>query len=344
MEPAAPGLDEVVELLGRWRGASGPAARLQTVTEAARVLRDLPSTDSRVLARQLFEHGAPDAAQKIAQQTGGAVSADQLNDAAYALLSVDQRELDGLAGELRDPEQRRRIVEDAGVALRAATDTAPPPEPEGRLEMPPPPGAQAPRVGTAVSDTDGAVSGPDGSAPSGDDGAIAVDEGGDAPDALAGDARAAGGTAASAAMELTDGASGPSLRRSDGAAPVTPRRRTDTTPVSRFVEALSGAANVRERLALLDEHPMDLDHDQLVDVLQAVPDGWQRRTVLRKLLTAGRIDPLVDASDVVTAFARRSDRFAVAASLTRSGIADVVPLLAHVDPSDARRLRLRYTT
>ena len=310
MEPEGRGLDEVVGLLGRWSGASGPADRLQVVTEAARVLRDLPSTDGRVLARPLFEHGAPDAAQKIAQQTGGAVSADQLNDAAYALLSVDQRELDSLAQELRDPEERRRVVEAAGVALREATATAPPPEPEGRLAIPPPPGAQA-----SGDDVDG----PDTGAPPPVDGGTRADT---EPDPAS--------------------SSGPAAR--SAATMVTPRRRPGATPVSRFVDALSGAANARERLALLAEHRMDLDHEQLIDVLQAVPDGWQRRTVLRRLLTARRIDPIDDASDVVTAFARRSDRFAAAASLTRSGIADVVPLLAHLDPADARRLRRRYTT
>lgn len=318
MEPTGRGLDEVVGLLGRWSGASGPADRLQVVTEAARVLRDLPSTDGRVLARQLFEHGAPDAAQKIAQQTGGAVSADQLNDAAYALLSVDQRELDDLAQELRDPEERRRIVEAAGVGLREATDTAPPPEPEGRLAIPPPPGAQTP-----VDDADGPVDG---------GGGAAADDGGAPPEG--GLPRPDTGLDPAPSSEPAAGT----------AAPVTLRRRTGATPVSRLLDALSGAANARERLALLDEHRMDLDHGHLVDVLQAVPDGWQRRTVLRRLLTARRIDPIDDASDVVTAFARRSDRFAAAASLTRSGIADVVPLLAHLDPSDACRLRRRYTT
>ena len=342
MEPAGRGLDDVADLLGRWSGASGPAARLQVVTEAARVLRDLQGTDSRILARQLFEHGAPNAAQKIAQQTGGAVSADQLNDAAYALLSVDQRELDGVARELRDPEARRRIFEEAGVALRAATDTAPPPEPAGRLEIPPPPGAEVRRK-AAHGPNDGPDDGngpADGEGPDdGGDGA-AVDHGGAPPDGRTSRSDRGSDPAPSAVPAVGSSAPEPAV---GSAAPATLRRPTGATPVSRFVDALAGAANARERLALLDEHRMDLDHEQLVDVLQTVPDGWQRRTVLRRLLTARRIDATRDASDVVTAFARRSDRFAAAASLTRSGIADVVPLLAHLDPADARRLRRRYT-
>ncbi len=332
MPSAGRGLDEVVDLLGRWGGAAGPADRLQVVTEAARVLGDLPSTDSRVLARQLFQHGAPNAAQKIAQQTGGAVSADQLNDAAYALLSVDRDELDGLARELRDPEERRRIVEAAGVALRDAAGTAPPPAPEGRLAIPPPPGAQPP---------DGTDPRPDGAEAGGDTGPDDAGSGDAGPGGTDADAGGDGVRPVAASPSPTVAGSSAS---SQAAAPTRSSSRTGVTPTSRFVDDLAAASGGRERLALLDEYHLRLDHRQLIQVLQAVPDGWQRRTVLRRLLAARRIEPLDDASDVVTAFARRGDRFAVAATLTRSGIADVVPLLAHLDPADARRLRRRYTT
>jgi hypothetical protein len=329
MEPSARGLDEVVDLLGRWSGASGPSDRLQVVTEAARVLRDLQSTDSRVLARQLYEHGAPNAAQKIAQQTGGRVTTDQLNDAAYALLSVDQRELDDLARELRDPHQRREVFERAGVAMAAAADAigstpptapTPPPDPTTRQDIPPPPAASPPRSPAPPPSPASATP----RAPDHSD-----DRPSDEPDA-------------SIALEPTQD---PAPEPAQGpAAPPVSRRRTGATPTSQFADELTRASNGRERLAMLDQHRLELDHRQLVEVLQAVPDGWQRRTALRKLLTARRIHPIDDASEVVAAFGRRSDRFAAAASLTRSGLADVVPLLAHLDPADARRLRRRYST
>ncbi len=348
MRSAGRGLDEVVDLLGRWGGAAGPADRLQVVTEAARVLRDLPSTDSRVLARQLVEHGAPNAAQKIAQQTGGAVSADQLNDAAYALLSVDRDELDGLARELRDPEERRRIVEAAGVALRDAAGSAPPPAPEGRLAIPPPPGAQPPD-GTdprpaGVDPGDDAGLGDAGPGDAGPGDAGPGDAGPDDPDPGGTDADPGGEGDRPAAASLSPAVAGSPASPKTAAAPFRSSSGAGVAPTSRFVDDLAAASNGRERLTLLDEHHLRLDHRQLIQVLQAVPDGWQRRTVLRRLLATHRIEPLNNASDVVAAFTRRGDRFAAAASLTRSGIADVVPLLAHLDPADARRLRRRYTT
>lgn len=266
-------LEAVTGLLGRWRAAPGPTDRLQVVTEAARVLRDLPDVERDVLARKLLEHGAPAAAEQIARHTGRSVSGEELEHAAQALLSVEGSELDRLASELRNPVPK---------------------------DVPPPPGA--------VPDPPVRVETPEAPAPR----------------------------------------RVPAPRPSPSA-----WRRDATDPVTRYVDALAAAANGRERLQLLDAGPDHLDVDGLARVLRAVPDGWQRRTVLRRLLDAGRVGALsdvradagadvrADAGAVVAAFQRRGDRFAAAASLARHGLATTDTLVAGLDARDAQRLRRR---
>lgn len=126
-----------------------------------------------------------------------------------------------------------------------------------------------------------------------------------------------------------------------------PAVRSPAAARSRLSDALRTASGARSRFALLE----DLDtvcgtvgSSGAVVLLEAVPDGWQRRTVLRRLLDATAGGALAaEASALVTSFARPSDRFAAASLLQRHGSAEVERLEHLLGDRDAARLRSRAT-
>lgn len=85
---------------------------------------------------------------------------------------------------------------------------------------------------------------------------------------------------------------------------------------------------------------MPLAAASLLSLLEALPDGWQRRTALRRLIDAGNLHD-VDADAIVRTFGRGADRFAVAARLVDAGLAEVEVVTDALPVRAAARLRRR---
>jgi len=323
-------LDTFAELLARWQEADRPTDRFAVVTQAASDLRDLSATDARALAQGLLEHGAPLAAAQVASQAGHGGSAEELTDVAQALLALDPGELGRFAEELRDPQARERLLEHAAAQVTdgdddlTAVDAAlPPPDRASRHDGTPP---EPPPGPSATSATDPAP----GDEP-GHPSAEAAPDGADDEVELA--------------AEVT-----PEPVPSELAEPVEPSRpvpeRWREPPVPADVQdlgqALAAARTPQDRWRLLQDAGLpSLDAHGLGHVLERVPDGWQRRTLLRRLLDADRIATLAEPGEVVSRFARDGDRFAVAAWLVGAGLAGPDDLVDLLRERGARRLRRR---
>jgi hypothetical protein len=321
MEPTSPELDTIADLLRRWQGVDGPMERVRVVSDAADALRGLSTLDARTLAQGLWEHGAGPAAQQVADRAGTSVAPEELSEVASAVLSLDRDEVDRLATELRDPQQRQRLLVASGIATEEAARhvASAPPSDQDRIDAPPPPGEASTTQPVPGADTD---------AP------LHRDTGRDGPPARD----------APPGEPPTDGRDG---AEAEAPAPTPPSaattraaRRATGKPGWHLAAQLQDAPNGRERLRLLDEVETVLHGAAALRILDAVPDGWQRRTILRKLVTADRVRDLL-ATDVVDRFARNGDRFAAAALLVRTGTCDLDDVLPALDPSDAARLRRR---
>ncbi len=109
----------------------------------------------------------------------------------------------------------------------------------------------------------------------------------------------------------------------------------------RLVAGLRAGRDARSRLArLADLEGVPLGATTVLEVLEALPDGWQRRTAVRRLIEAGSLDD-VDADAIVRVFGRGADRFAVAARLVDAGLTHV-EVVSHALPARAAaRLRRR---
>lgn len=84
-----------------------------------------------------------------------------------------------------------------------------------------------------------------------------------------------------------------------------------------------------------------LDLDTLLEVLAGIPDGWQRRVALRRVLTVAPVAVGARGHELLQLFIAPGDRFAVAALLVRCGLAPVAALTASLEPRAARRLEAR---
>lgn len=349
-------LDTIADLLRRWQRVDEPMERVRVVTDATEALRNLSSMDTRVLAQGLWEHGAGPAAEQVAHRTGTSVAPEELAEVAQHVLSLDRHEVERLAGELRDPEQRRRLLTASGVPEAEVRHHLPerPPVPDRRFDLPPPPGAA--EVAT-TPDVVRARTGDDDATPAPGETDAEVPASPSEADTEVAAAPSARADVADAVETDEDDAADPEARRGgETIQPSTEIRvsptggpygsstvgsRSSLEPPAGLVESLREATNGRERLRYLDAAPAIVDGDHLLRLLQAVPDGWQRRTVLRKLLSDGRVHDVTDPRSAVTAFDRAGDRFAAAALLVRSGVSDVEAVLPALTPRDAARLQRR---
>jgi hypothetical protein len=115
-----------------------------------------------------------------------------------------------------------------------------------------------------------------------------------------------------------------------------------TAPLTgEVVDALRDASSARERLlAVAPLEGATLPGRDLVVVLERLPDGWQRRTAATRLVDGGGLEE-VDAGATLRAFARDSDRIAVAAALLAAGLVAVDEVAGDLPPRAADRLRRR---
>lgn len=345
MEPTSPELDSIADLLRRWQRVDGPMERVRVVSDAADALRGLSTLDARTLAQGLWEHGAGPAAQQVADRTGREIAPEELSEVASAVLSLDPAEVDRLASELRDPEERRRLLVQSGVAAEEATRhvASAPPSGQQRIDAPPPPGAGTAASSTAGTDAD--TPPPPDAEPDASSTATARASRTTPAEERHGaevepPAQAARGGRTSSEQPREGSEAGSPTPAPPSAATARARRRAAGKPGWQLAAQLQDAPNGRERLRLLDEDDTVVHGPASLRILDSVPDGWQRRTVLRRLVAGDRVRDL-PAAEVVASFARRGDRFAAAALLVRTGTCHLDVVLPALDPGDAARLRRR---
>jgi uncharacterized membrane protein len=319
-------VEDLAALAQRWRRAGGSMARVRVVADGARALAGLSLEERRLLARGLAERGAPELAERVAGRTP--LSGGELTDAVRQLLSVDTDRLTAVAGDLRDPERRRELSERARqeVDALAAPPVAVPAGPTERTSPPPPAPVVATPTSTVVPE-EAPEAAPD-----------------TAPDA---DAVAAAAVADEPPDDRLPTAVGPAVTAPAATPPdeVVPAgvdpATVDPADVAATLTALAAAGSAHERfVALRATVGRGVDGAGLVRILEAVPDGWQRRRIAVRLLTAGEVTDL-DPAVVLARFARASDRVAVAATIVDHHLAPVDAATASLPDRAAARLRRR---
>jgi hypothetical protein len=118
-------VDDVADLLRRWREADGVLARGRLVVEGSRLLSGLTPDERRIVAHAAADEGAPELAALLGARTGTEVDPDQLRTAADGLLSLDRDQVDHLVTSLGDPTERERLAREA--LDRPWEGAAPPP-------------------------------------------------------------------------------------------------------------------------------------------------------------------------------------------------------------------------
>jgi hypothetical protein len=162
---------------------------------------------------------------------------------------------------------------------------------------------------------------------------------GDRDDALhdaAGTSAAAAGATAPASREpaTTDEPASPTATTVPAAESVA------AIDVAQVLRRLRSASTARARTAALaDLEDAHLDTDGAVRVLDAVPDGWQRRRAAQRLVAAGALDA-VPAAVLLQRLARPGDRTFLAGTLLDVGVAED-EVVAALPDLVARRLRVR---
>jgi hypothetical protein len=118
-------------------------------------------------------------------------------------------------------------------------------------------------------------------------------------------------------------------------------RRDAAAATDRLVADLAARSTARERLATLDPGRIgDLDGRDVLRVLDAVPEGWQRRRAARRLLDAdalGRAQP----TQVAARFPALGDRTFVVGDLLAAGVITGEDLDGLLPGPVAARLRAR---
>jgi uncharacterized membrane protein len=359
-------VDEVADLLDRWRGTDGVFGRARVLREGIQLLAGLDADERRVLAGSLAEQGAPDLANRIEQRTGAAMSADQLWSVADGLLAMDDHQVDRLTASLRDPVERQRLAGQAlthGVASLDAA-TSPASDQRDRLDRLPPPGGIVDRAGVG----DDLPAHPElghlelgdqelGTVELGDAGlravgvhaaeirhdAEAATTAADDPDPSGTSAVRTGSSAAviPTADQVTDHTATEARADVSAPAPPTDDPAGEGPGTSTWLDRLSNAGTATRRLRLLAPDALEgLSGAEALEVLDAVPDGWQRRRAAVRLVDAGTFptDHLVDA---LGRFGRTTDAAFVAGALLAAGHVRAERFHGILDERVVRRLVIR---
>jgi hypothetical protein len=377
-------IDQVAELLVRWRETGGAFGRGRVLREGIQLLSGLDADERRLLARSLAEQGAPDLAQRVEHRTGGTMSANQLRSVADGLLALEDHQVEQMATSLADPAERERLARRPVTDGLASSDDGPSSasDHQTRLDELPPPGGVVDRTGVEpeVSARQPArVEQPStadgrrgdrmlrGHEPGSQDlgsqelgsqdlgsqdlgsqdlgtpdlveaGLVDVqvheppaDVGDPAPAATtaatAATAAAATADASQAATGVAAAGAGAGVRtgstaaaaRTDDRSAERERPAVMVADVAALLEALRTAGTATTRLRVLNDHELaDMDADTALAVMDAIPDGWQRRRTAQRLAEAGAL-PVDRLVSVFARFARPADAAFVAGALVAAG-------------------------
>jgi hypothetical protein len=105
-------------LLSELEAASSPLERLRRLALAWRTVRQLEPRERADLATHIGLDGAEDLVEKLARRKGG-LAPTKLLEAVHAARQADPSQLRQLVAGLRDPEQRRGLVERGLAAVEA---------------------------------------------------------------------------------------------------------------------------------------------------------------------------------------------------------------------------------
>lgn len=318
MDPDSRPLAVVAGAITELRGARDPAARVEAVRTAAGALQELTNADRQVLAQELLAHGAPAAGRLLADRADGRLPADDVVAVAQDLLALAPVQVAQLADQLEE------AVASGPAAALTATE---------------------PAAGNATPSRDAATSASTG--PGTADGPPPVPAAARRSAGRRPTSHRSGPTAASrSATSTAHRAASTSVGRPTRGAP------EDQRPSSRSVPDPDGWARAqqlarepspraRRQTLAADDAFEPLDVDTLLQVLAEIPDGWQRRVALRRVLTVAPVDVGARGHELLELFSAPGDRFAVAALLLRCGLASVAALTASLEPRAARRLEAR---
>jgi len=108
--------------------------------------------------------------------------------------------------------------------------------------------------------------------------------------------------------------------------------------IARLTADVDAAGHALARLRRVED--LARDAGDPLQVLQAVPAGWERRRAATRLLASGALDD-VDAPALLGLFDRRGDRERLAGALLGAGRLDPDDLDALLPAATARRLAQR---
>jgi hypothetical protein len=330
-------VEDVAELLAQWREAGGVWSRGRLVADGASRVARLRPDERRLLAVALAQQGAPHLADRLEAQAGDRLDPRYAQGITEALLSLEGEQVDDLVGALRHPER-----------LRARADAA--------LEhLPPPPIPREPPTETPAP----RIEQPEPGSPPAPSRSAAEDADATRPPLEPPPERRAEPTAATPSTGAGTSRTGPTTSERD-ASGVVDRGRPDVSPpparvtgrsatdprgegivLTAALRRIEQAGSASERRAILtDLDGYDLTTTEALRVLDAVPDGWQRRRAVRLLLELGSLDG-ADPQAVLDRLSRAADRRFVAGALLAGGrlrARDLEPLLP---AGTARRLAAR---
>ena len=132
-------VDDVAELLRRWREAGGAWSRGRVLLDAAQLAGRLTPEERRAVAAALADTGAPDLARQLESRTGQPVDGAHLQAFADGLLELEGARLDQVITALQVADAR---LIDAGPDEAAAGDGQPEEAATHHAEpdaLPPPP-------------------------------------------------------------------------------------------------------------------------------------------------------------------------------------------------------------
>jgi hypothetical protein len=132
-------VDDVAELLRRWREAGGAWSRGRVLLDAAQLAGRLTPEERRTVAAALADTGAPDLARQLESRTGQPVDATHLQAFADGLLELEGARLEQVINALELADAR---LVDAGSDGAAADDDQPAEAAAHHAEpdaLPPPP-------------------------------------------------------------------------------------------------------------------------------------------------------------------------------------------------------------
>lgn len=392
-------VDQVIDLLTRWRTSSGMRDRGRLVRETVQTLRRLTPDERRTVARSLAERGvAPALANRLDDAAGGPRDI-RPNELVRGLVSMDRAQVDELIADLRDADTRNQLAQDAFDRLTDPPPDSPPADPElidpgvptpGDAPAPPPPPPVGPpidgtppasrkirsdagataatagllhRLGSDVAERGRpAVADPAEAAVHDDeaqDDATNVDASPPSPAPAPTDARTPAAVDAilpddeqddEVAVGTTLTTASPAAGRSTPVAAVPAATPGHGRPVladggEHLLARVREATTANGRLSALPRGRRTADgrrfaRSTVVQLLDAVPDGWQRRRFAVRLAELDAIPP--DAIEAALgAFARASDATFVAGAMVANAAVHPDALAGLIDDRALRRLQIR---